>query len=265
MATNRMRVSCRLMIVQQSGAEVSFADACGRVKLMFATKNYQNESFEDFDSVTVLPPLTGGAIAVDCPGLRRCGHVRMRVCIDAASGAGASGDLFAIVRDVQFSPDCRAAAPLQKREGSVPVNDVLVQLLGRLDGPESDLLSSVVLTRRTNESAWNTHRSVWNGLIDRFPAIIVVARSEDDVCRTVSLARELSLELTVKGGGHNVAGSAVADGALMIDLSLLNSISLRLEQSPPHIAVGGGCTWSAVDAALHPHGLAVPAGNAALP
>jgi hypothetical protein len=262
-ACNRMRVSCRLVIVQQDGAEVCLADACSRVELMFATKNDQYESFEDFDSVTVSPQLTGGAFAVDCPALRCCAHVRMRVRIGAASAAAAGGDWFAIVRDVQFSPDVRAAAPLQKREGSVAVDDVLVLLLGRLDGPESLLLSSVVLTRRTNEPAWNTHRSVWNGLIDRFPAIIVVARSEDDVCRTVALARELSLELTVKGGGHNVAGSAVADGALMIDLSLFNSISLRLDQSPPRIAVGGGCTWSAVDAALHPHGLAVPAGNAA--
>ena len=83
---------------------------------------------------------------------------------------------------------------------------VLCRLLSALEGTTSELLSSVVLTKVTRPALWSQHRRVWNGLIDRSPALIVVARSEDDVCRTVAVALELNLELTVKGGGHNVGG-----------------------------------------------------------
>jgi len=84
---------------------------------------------------------------------------------------------------------------------------VLCRLLSALDGSTTELLNHVVITKHTCPTLWSQHRRAWNGLIDRSPAIIVVARGEDDVCRTVALALELSLELTVKGGGHNVGGS----------------------------------------------------------
>jgi hypothetical protein len=254
-----MRVTSRVMIVRRDGAEMSLTSG-GGVRFVLATNNDRAETFEELDSVTVAPPLEDGSFVLDCPGLRTCSCTRMRVLVDALPRLSDDGDVFVVLRDVHFTADCRSAPPLPQLKSSVALNDVLARLLAALDGAEADLLSRVVLTRHTNSSAWNKHRSVWNGLIDRFPAIIVVARDEDDVCRTVALARELSLELTVKGGGHNVAGSAVADGALMIDLSLFNRVSVHLHASSPRITVGGGCTWAAVDAALHPHGLAVPAG-----
>jgi hypothetical protein len=258
----------RLMIVFQSGAVLTSVEKRDDVIVVLATKSQENESFEEFDAVTLHPQYIDGAFAVDCPNLRSCRYVQLRVLVDSApqqdDSADASG-LFVVIRDVQFVAQDYCVPPLMKQEGSVPVSGVLARLLRDLQGADADLLSDVVLTRHTNAVAWNKSRHVWNGLIDRFPSIIVVARSEDDVCRTVALAHELSLEITVKGGGHNVAGSAVADGALMIDLSLLNNISVHIDQSPPRVVVGGGCTWAAVDAALHPHGLAVPAGNAMLP
>jgi hypothetical protein len=259
-----MHISASLVIVSQNGTNMELDKAHCNVCVSLATKSHEDDSFEEFDAVTLAPQLLGGSFAIDGSGLRACSHVRMRVTIDAlcpGEAAGSDADVFAVIRDVQFAPHGISAPPLGQQQGSVPLSNVLSRVLNDLDGDEAQLLSNVVFTRQTNASAWNKHRIVWNGLIDRFPAIIVLARNEDDVCRTVTIARELSLELTVKGGGHNVAGSAVADGALLLDLSLLNSISVDIEQSPPRISVGGGCTWAAVDAALYPHGMAVPAGT----
>ena len=262
-AASLMHISASLMIVSQNGTNMELDKAHGNVCVSLATKSHEDDSFEEFDAVTLAPQLLGGSFAIDGPGLRACSHVRMRVTVDAlcpGQAAGGDADVFAVIRDVQFVPHGISAPPLGQQQGSIPLSNALPRLLNDLDGDEAQLLSKVVFTRLTNASAWNKHRIVWNGLIDRFPAIIVLARNEDDVCRTVTIARELSLELTVKGGGHNVAGSAVADGALLIDLSLFNSISVDIEQSPPRISVGGGCTWAAVDAALYHHGMAVPAG-----
>ena len=258
-----MRITARLKIVLQNGAELERFETFDGVRVALASKGEEYESFEDFDSVATIPQCVGGNYEVDCPSLRCCRYIRLRVSVDgAAAGDGgvAGGQLFAIVRDVQFRDAGCSVPPLLPEHGSIPVSDVLPRLLHQLHGDHADLLSDVVLTRHTNTFAWDKHRRVWNGLIDRFPAIIILARNEDDVCRTVALAHELRLEITVKGGGHNVAGSAVADGALMIDLSRLNQISVRVEQSPLRVLVGGGCTWAAVDAVLQPHGLAVPAG-----
>ena len=85
---------------------------------------------------------------------------------------------------------------------------VLCRLLAALEGSVSELFNSVVITKATCPSLWYLHRKVWNGAINRSPAIIIIARGEEDVCRTVALAHEMSIELTVKGGGHNVAGSS---------------------------------------------------------
>ena len=248
-----------MVIVSKTGNDLKLAESLDGARVAFTTKKHEEESFEDFDAVTMCPQPTDRGFAIDCSGLACRRFIQIHISID--SSPLLVGDLFVVLRDMKFlGQDC-SMPPLMKQANSLPVSAVLLRLFDALDGTTSDLLSSVVLTERTNAAAWNRHRRVWNGLIDRFPAIIVLARSEVDVCRTVAIANEMCLELTVKGGGHNVAGSAVADGALMIDLSLLSSISLQLDQPPARVSVGGGCTWAAVDAVLHPHGLAVPAGN----
>src|SRR3954449_13422294 len=74
------------------------------------------------------------------------------------------------------------------------------------------------------EAGYDEARTVWNGMIDRRPAAIVQATGNADVIAAVNFAREAGLPVCVKGGGHSAAGNAVADDALMIDLSLMSSV-----------------------------------------
>jgi len=117
-------------------------------------------------------------------------------------------------------------------------------LKGRLISPE--------------EPDYEAARRVWNGAIDRRPALIVRAAEAADVVRAVGFAREKGLLMTVRGGGHNVAGNAVADGALMLDLSGLKAVAVdpkaRTARAQP------GLTWAEFDRATQPFGLAAPGG-----
>ncbi|MEQ8779304.1 MAG: FAD-binding oxidoreductase [Roseibium album] len=105
---------------------------------------------------------------------------------------------------------------------------------------------------------FDERRQVWNAAIDRKPIAIVPARHPEDVSSAVKTAAERGLALCVKGGGHNVAGSAVANGALMIDMSALNSV--RINSVNRTARVGGGATWRQFDAAAQTQGLATPGG-----
>ena len=109
-----------------------------------------------------------------------------------------------------------------------------------------------------NEAGFNDARKIWNGMIDRKPAIIVRCVGTHDVVQAVSFARERSLLIAVKGGGHNVAGNAVCDGGIMIDLSLMRST--RVDKKNKTVRVDGGCLLGDVDVETQRHGLAVSAG-----
>ncbi len=106
--------------------------------------------------------------------------------------------------------------------------------------------------------AYDTTRVVWNGMIDRRPALIARCRNAADVVASVSYAREQGLAIAVRSGGHNVAGYAVCDGGLMIDLSLMNGV--RIGSDLDRAFVEGGATWLDVDAATTPFGRATPGG-----
>jgi FAD/FMN-containing dehydrogenase len=101
--------------------------------------------------------------------------------------------------------------------------------------------------------------AIWNGAITRQPALIVRPTSTEEVATTIAFVRESGSEVTVRGGGHSAAGSSVAEGAVMIDLSRLAGV--RVDPEARRAYVGGGAAWADVDAATAPHGLAVVGGT----
>jgi FAD/FMN-containing dehydrogenase len=111
---------------------------------------------------------------------------------------------------------------------------------------------------RPEDPGYDEARSVWNGDIDRRPALIVRCRAAAQVAEAIALARTMGIELTVRGGGHNFAGSAVADGALMIDLSPMRHVIV--DPAARRARCGGGATWADLDGATQAHGLAVTGG-----
>jgi FAD/FMN-containing dehydrogenase len=101
-------------------------------------------------------------------------------------------------------------------------------------------------------------RRVWNAMIDKHPGLILRCASAADVVAAVNVARAHGLHPAVRGGGHNVAGKAMSDGGLTIDLGGMRSVSVDPENHLVH--VDGGCLLGDVDTATAPHGLIVPAG-----
>jgi FAD/FMN-containing dehydrogenase len=111
---------------------------------------------------------------------------------------------------------------------------------------------------RPGDAGYEQARKLYNGMIDKQPALI--ARSVDvaDVIGAVNFAREQKLTLAVRGGGHNGAGLAGCDGGLVIDLSHMKGI--HVDPAARTVRVEGGCTWGDVDHATHAFGLATPSG-----
>src|SRR5690349_806681 len=102
------------------------------------------------------------------------------------------------------------------------------------------------------DAGYDAARSVWNGAIDRRPAVIARCAAAADVAQAIAFARDRGLEIAVRGGGHNYAGFAVCDGGLMIDLSRMNQVSV--DPAARRAVCGGGSTWADVDAATQAHG-----------
>jgi len=101
-------------------------------------------------------------------------------------------------------------------------------------------------------------RQVYNGMIDKRPALIARCVDVADVIAAVNFAREQNLMLAVHGGGHSGPGLGTCDDGLVIDLSGMKGI--RVDPSARTVRVEGGCTWGEVDHATHPFGLATPSG-----
>ena len=105
---------------------------------------------------------------------------------------------------------------------------------------------------------YDAARRVWNGMIDRRPAVIARCADADDVATAVRFAAQHELPLAVRGGGHNVAGTAAVDDGLVIDLSAMRA--LRVDESGRTVHVQGGATWADVDRVTAPLGLATTGG-----
>lgn len=101
-------------------------------------------------------------------------------------------------------------------------------------------------------------RAIWNGMIDRYPALIARCADVQDMVKAVNFARENKILLAVRGGGHNVAGLGTCDGGLVIDLSLMKEVQVDPEARTARVA--GGATIGDVDQATQPYGLATPMG-----
>ncbi len=129
-----------------------------------------------------------------------------------------------------------------------------------LDRSELDALASALdgyLFLRDDEG-YTEAVSLWNGMITKRPAAVVVAGTTDDVARTVGFAREQQVELSIKGGGHNIAGLALSDGGVTLDLSQLREVTVDAQGRLARVAPG--CTLGDVDRATQEHGLVTTLG-----
>jgi FAD/FMN-containing dehydrogenase len=108
------------------------------------------------------------------------------------------------------------------------------------------------------DTEYETARQVYNGMIDRYPRLIVRCAHLADVIAAVRFARDHELLLAIRGGAHNGPGLGTCDDGLVIDLSALRG--LHVDPAARTVRVAGGCTWGEVDRASHAFGLAVPSG-----
>lgn len=111
---------------------------------------------------------------------------------------------------------------------------------------------------RPSDTDYEEARQVYNGMINKHPALIARCVDAADVIAAVNYARDHQLTLAVRGGGHNGPGLGTCDDGLVIDLSLMKGI--RVAPVARTARVEGGCTSGDVDHATHPFGLAIPGG-----
>ena len=140
-------------------------------------------------------------------------------------------------------------APQLKRQNKEPVDTTLIAAL------RSNFRGELILP---TDSAYDAARRIWNGNIDRHPGLIARCAGTADVVQAVKFARANDLLVAVRGGGHNVAGRALCDDGIVIDLSGMRGVFVDPRQRT--VRVQPGATLGDVDRETHLHGLAVPAG-----
>ena len=109
-----------------------------------------------------------------------------------------------------------------------------------------------------DHASYDTARAVWNGAIDRRPRLIARCIGTSDVIAAVRFARGHALEIAIRGGGHNVAGTAVCDDGIVIDMSSMRGV--RVDVAGRRAWVQGGALWGDVDRETQAHGLATTGG-----
>ena len=133
----------------------------------------------------------------------------------------------------------------------------MTQLLGNatINELEGGLRGSLV---RPGDSEYEEARHIWNGAIDKHPAMIVRPADTDDVVRTVRFAASEGLPIAVRGGAHSVAGFSTCDDGIVVDLSAMTAVDL--DAATRRAVAGGGAKWAGFDAATQAHGLATTGG-----
>jgi FAD/FMN-containing dehydrogenase len=111
---------------------------------------------------------------------------------------------------------------------------------------------------RPHDAGYDERRAIWNRMVDRRPALFARSRSADDARRALAWARENELPVSIMGGGHNVAGSALVDGGVVIDHGLRRAVTLSPDRS--RLVAEPGALLGDVDAASVPYGVALPIG-----
>jgi len=111
---------------------------------------------------------------------------------------------------------------------------------------------------RSDDADYDSARRVWNGMIDKHPAIIAYCSDKDDVISCVNFARSHDILVSVRSGGHNVAGNAVCDKGIVIDLSRMKKI--EIDAHAQMVTVQAGLTLGELDNATQAYGMAVPVG-----
>ena len=123
--------------------------------------------------------------------------------------------------------------------------------VAQIDGFRGRLISA-------DHADYDSARAVWNGAIDRRPRLIARCIGTADVVAAVRFARDHDLEIAIRGGGHNVAGTAVCDDGIVIDLSAMRAV--RVDPAGRRAWVQGGALWGDVDHETQAHGLATTGG-----
>ena len=108
------------------------------------------------------------------------------------------------------------------------------------------------------DDGYDDARAIWNGMVDRWPALIARCETAEDIAAALSFAREHDLLVSVRGGGHNIAGNAVCSGGLMISLENMKRVDVDPEAKIARVQPGA--SLADVDAATQEHGLATPTG-----
>src|SRR5512140_1470675 len=116
-----------------------------------------------------------------------------------------------------------------------------------MDGSEIDLKQEIIESLKTRlkgplltsgDAGFEESRTVWNAMIDKKPAFVVRCLGTADVIACMQFVREHNLLLCIKGGGHNIAGFATADGAIMLDMSLMRGVIVDPQRKVAHAQVG---------------------------
>ena len=130
----------------------------------------------------------------------------------------------------------------------------------RLDQETVEALGQAVRGRivTPSDTDYDELRAIWNAMIDKRPGLIVRCAGAADVARCVDFARERNLLVSVRGAGHNIAGSSIGDGAMLIDLSAMKSVRVDVERKT--VRLEPGVTLGDLDSETQQYGLATPVG-----